>query len=436
MSSARPGTGWKGKALQVGLPFLFFLFLPIALFWPVLWGEATMVPFDTLYTGLPWHAFREEVGVGAPHNELVADLVLENFQWKRFAVEQLRRGELPLWQNRQFAGSPFLATGQHSMLYPLSVLFLLLPIHAAFGWFTVLSLAIAGTTMYGLARTVGLSRGGALLAGLVYQGSGFFTTSIVFPMIIAGAAWLPLLLAALHGLARAARNRRPWVESALPWVAVGAVAIGMTALAGHAEVFYYTLLVGGGYGLWLLLALGWGGAVGARRAPLHHVGRYVVAGLAVVVIGLLLSAAQVVPLYEVVSHNFREGGAALDEVLGYAWPLRQGSSFVVPDMLGNPARHDFYNLQTRRWEPIVTQQPINEAGATTTLDHVAWFKGTADWKNYVEGAGYPGILPLLLVLAALWHLVRRDAPGVARPPGVEPGVARPPGVPLRSTPGY
>ena len=104
-------------------------------------------------------------------------------------------------------------------------------------------------------------------------------------------------------------------------------------------------------------------------------------------IGLLLGAAQIAPLYEMVSQNFRQGSASLEQVRGYAWSIRQASTMVIPDFLGNPARHDFYNLETRHWEPIVTQQPIDADGNTISIDHVAWFKGRGDWKNYVEGAG-------------------------------------------------
>jgi O-antigen/teichoic acid export membrane protein len=391
---------------RAALPFLFFFLLPLLLFWPVLWGESTLVPFDNLYQGLPWSAFREQVGVAPPHNELVSDLVLQNYQWKQFAVEQYRQGELPLWQPTQFAGSPFLAAGQHSMLYPLSILFLVLPIHAAFGWFTVFSLAIAGMTMYLLARVLGLNRTAALLAGLVYQGSGFFTISVVFPMMVAGAAWLPLLLASIHRMGKKSRGEPTADASAyLPWMAVGAVAIGLTALAGHIEVLYYTLLVGGFYALWQLAQV-LRAARGRGPRPLAH---FVGWGAVMLLVGMLLSAAQLVPLYELVRQNFREGSAELEAVLGYAWPARQASSFAVPDLLGNPSRHDFYNLETRQWEPIVTQQPINDAGDTTSLDQVAWYKGTGDWKNYVEGAGYLGILPLLLTALALWGWLRRRA---------------------------
>src|SRR5688572_5031338 len=120
------------KALRTLGPFFI---LPTALLWSVLWNQNTMIPFDALYEGLPWFPFRAEAGVEGVHNELVSDLVLENFQWKQFAIEQFRQGELALWQPNQFAGSPFLATGQHSMLYPLSLLYFVLPIHAAYGWF-------------------------------------------------------------------------------------------------------------------------------------------------------------------------------------------------------------------------------------------------------------------------------------------------------------
>ncbi|MCB0077487.1 MAG: oligosaccharide flippase family protein [Anaerolineales bacterium] len=374
-------------------PFALLWLLPLMLFWPVLWNDQTMIPVDALYQGQPWASDRESLGVGNPHNELVSDLVLQNYQWKQFAIEQVRQGELPLWQDRQLSGGPFLAAGQHGMLYPLSWLFFVLPIHAAYGWFTVLSLVIAGSTLFLLARALSLQRGAALIAALTYQGSGFFTISVLFPMIISGAAWLPLLLGALYR-ARPRPNPPPWSANLL-WAAVGAFAIGMAALAGHPEVLYYTLLIGAAWGLWLLVA-GWRHG----RAPLTT---FVLSGLFALVTGLLIGAAQLVPLYETVSANFREGSAQLDEVLGYAWPLRQASSFVLPDLLGDPSRHDFYNLESRQREPIITQQPINDQGETANLDHVAWFKGTSDWKNYVEGAAYLGILPLFLALiGALW----------------------------------
>lgn len=383
-------------------PHLLFFILPTLLLWQVLWGQNTLIPFDNLYQGLPWYPFREQMGVGNPHNELVSDLVLENFQWKSFAIEQYRQGKLPLWQPNQFAGSPFLAAGQHSMLYPLALLYLILPIHVAYGWFAHLSLVLAGITMFAFGRSVGLSRSAALIAGLTYQGCGFLTISLVFPMMVAGAAWLPLLLAALHHLSKAPRAH------AFVALLIGSGAIAGAVLAGHVEILYYTLLVGGLYGLWAL--------VGLLRHPKVAL-TFAGVGLGIALIGVMLGGAQLIPLYEVVSQNWREGSSSVEKVRGYAWAPRQAATLLLPDFLGDPSRHTFYNLTTRQREPIVTQQPIDDAGNTISLDHVAWFKGSGDWKNYVEGAGYLGIFPLILSAVALvgvwrhhgYHHLRRPA---------------------------
>ncbi|MBI5829483.1 MAG: hypothetical protein HZB20_08090, partial [Chloroflexi bacterium] len=104
---------------------LGFLLLPFVLFWPVTFGSRTLVPADNLFFFQPRSAVREQFHAlppEVPHNDLVSDLLLENYPWKRFILNALRSGELPLWNPYQFAGVPFLASGQHSGLYPFSIL--------------------------------------------------------------------------------------------------------------------------------------------------------------------------------------------------------------------------------------------------------------------------------------------------------------------------
>ena len=74
--------------------------------------------------------------MGVPHNLLVSDLILENYVCGRgFIREAIGRGEggRELWNPFLFGGLPFLAAGQHSALYPLSVLFYILPLSKAYG---------------------------------------------------------------------------------------------------------------------------------------------------------------------------------------------------------------------------------------------------------------------------------------------------------------
>ncbi|PJF26074.1 MAG: hypothetical protein CUN53_09560, partial [Phototrophicales bacterium] len=217
---------------------LFFL-LPLILFWAQTVGGRTLLPTENLFQYLPHAAYRDALDVPVvPHNALLSDLVLQNVQWKAFIRESLAMGEIPLWNPHQFAGIPFLAAGQQSALYPLSILYYILPLEAAYGWFTVITLWMAGAFMFAFMRGIGVGRGGAAVSGIVYQLAGCFVASAVFPMIIAAAAWIPLLLLMIEWTIQ----RRPLfgAPTAIPWMIGGAVALGCSIMAGHVEITYYT----------------------------------------------------------------------------------------------------------------------------------------------------------------------------------------------------
>ncbi|NDJ36561.1 MAG: YfhO family protein, partial [Chloroflexi bacterium] len=252
------------KLLPDAVLVVVLLVVPLGFFAQQTLGGRTMLPVDNLYQFEPYASMAGEVGVDLPpHNALISDLILQNAAWKQFAVEQVQQGEIPLWQSNIAGGGPFLGAGQSSALYPFTLLFLLMPIPAAFGWFTVSQLWLAGVFMLLLARVLGLERGPALISALIYQIGGFTLVSVVFPMIIATMVWLPFLLAMLELTIRQAPalGGQP---ATLPWVALGAMGLGMAALAGHAEALYFTLLVMAFYAAWRLLA-----EVIARRADLR-----------------------------------------------------------------------------------------------------------------------------------------------------------------------
>ena len=112
---------------RILLAGLFLLLVPLVWFWPVVVGGKTLLPADNLYQFQPWSDLATEMGVATPHNELLNDLLLENYVWKSYLREAIGRGELPLWNPYLFTGVPFLAAGQHSALYPFTLLFFILP---------------------------------------------------------------------------------------------------------------------------------------------------------------------------------------------------------------------------------------------------------------------------------------------------------------------
>ena len=364
------------------------LLLLVVFFWPVLLGGRTLLPLDNLFAYPPWRSFAAQFETAIPHNDLLSDLILENYVWKRLIVQALKSRQIPLWNPYILSGQPFLAAGQHSALYPLSLLFYVLPLARAYGYFTVLQLLLAGLFMYFYARTIGLRRFGALTAGIVFTFSGFMIVSVVHPMIIAAASWLPLLLAIVERLVRTQQalltGGRPRPVAYIPWIALGALAVGLQFLAGHVEIAYYVLLVTAFYAVCRLAILWW------QTRNTAQVGKLALGMMLMVVVGVGLAAIQVVPLLEVVTQNFRQESATYQQIIGWAYPWRRIIAFFVPDFFGNPAHHSYFDVLSR--QTITALRNVRGEPITT----IYW-----DVKNYVEGGSYVGILPLLLALVAV-----------------------------------
>ncbi len=379
-------------------PILLLMLLPLVMFHQQTLGDRTLLPTENLYQYLPHSAYRQVVQApDIPHNHLLSDMVLQNYQWKSFIRQQLAQGEIPLWNPHQFAGIPFLAAGQHSALYPFSLLYYALPLTSAYGWFIVLNLWLAGLFMAGLMRGLGLNRAGATLSGIVYQLAGCMIANAVFPMMIAAAAWIPLVLWMIENILR---GRGVWLfrGTVIPWVIIGAVALGCNILAGHIELTIYGLLIAAYYAAFRLL---WQFVRHRRQTggfPLRWAGVTALWLLLMLLLGLALAAIQLIPLYEFVQTNWRAERSSLETVLGYAHPPRDLLQFLLPNFYGNPTHHGYVD--------VFSGQPItdlrNAAGAA--MNTIYW-----GIKNYVEAALYVGVLPLLLAAYGVLASLRQRA---------------------------
>src|ERR1043165_9599711 len=65
--------------------------------------------------------------------------------------ESLWRGEVPLWNPLNYCGLPFLAQWNTLALYPLSLIYVILPLSWSLGAFCLGHLYLAGLGMYALA---------------------------------------------------------------------------------------------------------------------------------------------------------------------------------------------------------------------------------------------------------------------------------------------
>ena len=202
-------------------------------------------------------------------------------------------------------------------------------------------------------------------AAIAYAFSGFFIVSVNFTMIIAAAAWLPLMLACIEMIVRQLEQRldEPGGDALrgepVPVRRRSARSSwALQILAGHVEITYYTLMVAAFYA-----AVAAGPGVLAAAACSSWRGRCAGTAawlVAMVVLGLALGGVQLLPLYELVRQSFREGSASLQQVRDWAWPSRQIITFLLPDFFGNPTHHAYFDIWQRAWVPV-TQNALGEA---------------------------------------------------------------------------
>ncbi len=364
---------------------MVLLLLPLVMFWPQTLGGRTLIPTENLYQYEPYATYREVIDTPEfPQNHLVSDLILQNFQWKSFIRQNIAEREIPLWNPHQFSGIPFLAAGQQSIFYPLSILYYVMPLVWAYGWFTVLNLWLAGLFMYALLRGLGMGRLGGIIAGITYQLCGFLIASAVFPMIIGAAVWMPLLLLIAEFIIR----RQPVLgqQSSVPWVVVGAGGLACNIFAGHVEMTIYTLLILAYYSATRLILVAW---ENRRITP-----ESMKAGLwltLMVALGIGIALVQFVPLYEVAQNNWRAERNDLSTVLGYAHKPRDIVQYALPNFYGSPAHNRYFDVFSMQTEPVAFENAAGEM-----RHHTEW-----GIKNYVEGALYVGIMPLILAGLAI-----------------------------------
>lgn len=377
---------------------LGFFVLPLLLFGDVTVGGQTMLPVDNLYQAPPWVSYAGDLAIDQPQNPLISDLIVQNFVWKQFIREGFTQPQSLLWNPHSFAGVPFLAAGQHSAYYPFSVLFLIMPLANAYGWFALSQLWLAGALMYVYGRILKMRRSSATIAGLVFQGGGFIVVSAaVFPMIIAAVVWIPLLLACIEKVIEDGLRRR---QSTFIWAALGSVALGAQVLAGHIEYTIYTLLIMGAYALWRLIAQTRITEFSKRYLRNVSIVQTCVWLAGMVTVGMMFAAIQLIPLYEVGQVNFREGSTEFEQVLKYAFPARRVLTLAMPNFFGNPAHHEVVDVIAGEVVPI-------------TQDYYGNARTTTEWgiKNYVEGGIYLGILPLFLAVLGVFGGLMGEAGG-------------------------
>ncbi len=270
------------------------------------------------------------------------------------AYSIIGNGDFPYWNSFVFSGYPLAANPQVALFYPLNFLFLVLPTDIALGYSYLLHVFLGGLFMYLLVRYIGLDRVCAFVSAIVFMFSAFLITHIYaghYTMICA-AIWIPLIFLLFEMALRK--------KSLFYGLLTGAI-LGIQLLAGHAQISYLTLIALAFYLLFKCFL------ILRQEGDYKKIGRPLLIFALVLIAGISLSAIELIPTYEFSQYSTRAGGISYEAATSFS--LNPG---LLPLLLANP------------W-----------AGPS-------WISGGMPVFCFWEYSSYIGILPLVLILFAIY----------------------------------
>lgn len=354
LAVAAPGLWGLWRRREWGAAWLLAAAAATAILLPALLSpHAVPSPSATLGQLVPWAAATAVEGAAATPlrvvgNPELGDVTFQIEPWLLFLRSELRAGRWPFWNPHQSSGATYWSNGQSAPLFPLHLLFTLLPLELGFVLLPWLRVAIGALGTFFLARELGIGRAGAAMSAVVYPLSGRLVSFLLFPMANA-LCLVPWVFLAVERLAAGERSGKR------AWTLLAALA-GLQLLAGHPETAFFTALA---CGIYLL-------ARGSARSRIAVWTKVVSAWF----VGLLLSGVALVPLAftVVASDRWRAaaGGGGIDLSTIFTLWLR----FVLPNAFGQATDGTF-------WGPFLFVPTTVYAGALTLPFAVAalWRRG-------------------------------------------------------------
>jgi hypothetical protein len=179
-----------------------------------------------------------------------------------FEARELSAGRLPLWNPYTYAGAPFWADIQSAVLYPPSLLTLLVSGLWGFSLFAleieaIVHFWLAGTFSYLFVRRLTRHRGAALFAAITFTFGGYLTG---YPSqqlaVLETVVWLPLLLYFTDRALVDRSGKTPHLRPNIPNTLAAGLVWGLAVLAGHPQSAMFVFYTFAFYVTFLLLFYG------------------------------------------------------------------------------------------------------------------------------------------------------------------------------------
>ncbi len=338
------------------LSIVIIIFFVLAFFKPFFLQKLLPIPADTI-VGL-YYPFRDIYAKTNPnglpfHNFLITDPVRQQYPWRNLAIDLEKSAQLPLWNPYSFGGTPLLANFQSAALYPLNILFFLLPFSSAWSFLVVLEPLLGGIFLYLYLRNLKLHSLASLLGAIAFSFSGFSAAWMEWNTVLHTVIWLPLILLAKDKLLQ------KWN---IPWTAIFLFAELSAFFGGHLQVLFYAVCISNFYLAARIFQK-------AQLEKSNIIRNMLIIYTPFLIFGVVLfaiTAVQWIPTLQFINLSARNIDQNWHQ-MGWFIPWQNALQFIIPDFFGNPTTGNYWGI----------------------------------W-NYAEFIGYVGIFPLITGLYALF----------------------------------
>ncbi len=221
----------------------------------------------------------------------------------------LLNGELPLWNPYSNCGVPFLAQWGTMVLYPLSLIYVFLPMPWSLNFFCILHLWIGAMGLYFLARRWIVADWPALVAGAAFLCNGVTQSSLSWPNYTAALGLMPWVVLTVEGAWQSDR------AAAIPRTLLAALITALQLLTGVPELSIFT---------WIVLGALWVHRLTRQRDQIRPL---LARQTIIVIVAAGLCAAQLLPFFQLLHYSQRAPGFATEK---WALPIWGWANFLAP----------------------------------------------------------------------------------------------------------
>ncbi|MFH1513887.1 MAG: YfhO family protein [bacterium] len=233
--------------------------------------------------------------------------------WETAVDEEIDDGKFPLWENSIFCGYPIHAEGQSAILYPITrTVYRFFNGARGFSIDMLLHLILGGFFLYLLARKLKMGFYPSLYAGAVFTLAGYPVCLMVNAPILRSVAWVPIIILLTWSVWQGNRFRSSLLLT---------LCLAMQILAGSIQVVVMTLV-------FMLFV-----SICVLIARLIHskpsISPVLIICLIVIPLAFMISAAQLIPTYELYQRSFIYLDAG-DESTSYSFSPYHLLDLIIP----------------------------------------------------------------------------------------------------------